>query len=155
VHPLFLMVNQIAEGKTNHGWKLYGRATQHRFPEFCAISAFAFYLMGRFYATREFDDFTVEDWCDNSKWFDIKILADVGATDWTQPIKNDKYSKHIKAILTKIGICTDHLCHLGWKLGSKFLELLEEESEDVRKMGQWSPSVYDTHYSTKFLLGAI
>jgi hypothetical protein len=22
---------------------------------------------------------TVEDWCDNSKWFDIKLLADIGA----------------------------------------------------------------------------
>ena len=98
---------------------------------------------------------TMEDWCDNSKWFNIKLLADVGSGNLTKPINNDKYGKHIKTILTKIGICANNLCHLGCKLGSKFLELLEEQSEEVRKMGQWSPSVYDTHYSTKFLLSAI
>jgi hypothetical protein len=130
------MINQIAEGKTNHGQKLYGWLMHHKQVEFCAIGACAFYLMACFYATREFSDMTMEDWCDNSKWFNIKLLVDVGSGNLTKPIKNDKYGKHIKAILTKIGICANNLCHLGHKLGSKILELLEEQSEEVRKMGQ-------------------
>jgi hypothetical protein len=30
IHAMFLMINQIAEGKTNHGNMLYNRATRHR-----------------------------------------------------------------------------------------------------------------------------
>ena len=97
----------------------------------------------------------MEDWCTNSKWFDIKLLVDVNGSDHTVPMTSDSYSRHIKDILVKLGLPTDNLCHLGRKLGAKTLELLEEESEDIRRMGQWNPSVFDNHYSIKLPIGSI
>ena len=73
-HRMFIMVNQIPFGKTNHGRTLYGRATRHRQVKLCAIAAFSFYIQYRFFITDEFKDFSIDDWCDNSKWFDIKLL---------------------------------------------------------------------------------
>jgi hypothetical protein len=61
--------------------------------------------------------------CDNKKWFDIELLEDIGGSKQTFPIWNDKYGKHIKNILTKLGICANQLCHLGQKLGVKVLNL--------------------------------
>ena len=34
-------------------------------------------------------------------------------------------------------------------MGSKILDLLEEESQAIRQMGQWNPSTFDNLYSTK------
>ena len=57
--------------------------------------------------------------------------------------------------MTKPQIVSDILGHLGRKLGTKILELLEEETEELKKMGQWNPSVFDLAYSTKLPLGEI
>jgi hypothetical protein len=42
-----------------------------------------------------------------------------------------------------------HLVHLGRNLGSKILEMLDTETEEIRKMGNWNPSIQDVSYSTK------
>ena len=38
-------------------------------------------------------------------------------------------------------------------MGSKILDLLEEEAEAIKHMGQWNPSMFDNSYSSKFLMG--
>jgi hypothetical protein len=49
-------------------------------------------LQYRFFFTDKFLDFTVDDWCDNSKWFDIKLLVDVTSGNITDMLKNDSYA---------------------------------------------------------------
>jgi hypothetical protein len=77
IHPMFLLIDQIAEGKTKHGQTLYGRATRHRDVRLCAVGAIVFYLQFRSYCTKEFSNHTVDDWITNSTWFDIKFLVDL------------------------------------------------------------------------------
>ena len=104
----------------------------------------------RFELTHEFDNFTVEDWLDNAAWFDIKLLVDAGRgdTDRTEPMSNDTYSKAMKDLLAKLGIPSNHWVHLGRVVGPRILEMLEVESEDIRKLGNWDPTIQETCYST-------
>ena len=58
VHAMYVMVNQIAFGKTNHGRLLYGRATKHKQVELCCIGALSYYLQYYwFFCANEFGDF--------------------------------------------------------------------------------------------------
>jgi Centromere DNA-binding protein complex CBF3 subunit, domain 2 len=155
VHRPYLMVNQIAIGKTTHGRKQYGRATRHRDPRLCCIGAFAMYVQFRFHCTGEFTRLSLEDWMDNKKWFDIKVLADVCSTDTSKVMKNDSYEAHIKTVLRRLNLNLNKVLHLGRNLGSKYLELLEAESSEIRKMGQWADGVQDTSYSAKLPMGPI
>ena len=154
-HSMFVMVNQIPFGKTNHGRVLYGRATRHKDVKLCAVGAFSFYLQHRFHLTDEFSDFTVDDWCDNSKWFDVKLLVDVGSPDRTKEMKNDSYSKCLLRILNHLGLPTNILVHLGRKVGPKMLDVLETEAADIQRLGNWNPSLMDSCYSSKIPLTAI
>ena len=52
-----------------------------------------------FYCTKEFKDMSVKDWLDNKKWFDVKLLVDINAGDYTREMQSDSYGKHIKAVL--------------------------------------------------------
>jgi hypothetical protein len=63
--------------------------------------------------------------------------------------KNNSYGKGIKQVLTALGIFACHIVHLGQNLGAKLLEMLEEDSEEIRKMGNWNPSIQDVSYLTK------
>jgi hypothetical protein len=111
--------------------------------------------MWHFHCTREFMDFTLDDWLDNSKWFDIKLLVNVNGLDHTCELQNDSYSHHIKKILNWLNLCCDKLLHLGQNVGLKFLDLLEEEMEAICWMGNWNNSIYDASYSSKLPLGPI
>jgi len=153
VHPPDIMVSQITVGKTNHGRLLYGRAMRHRDAQLCAIGALSFYVMYRFHHTQEFAHLTVDDWLDNRKWFDVKLLADIHAPDKTKEMGSDSYGHHISSILHHLGLPVNKLLHLGSNVGARILDLLEEEDEAIRKMGQWNPSVYDTSYSSKLPMG--
>jgi Centromere DNA-binding protein complex CBF3 subunit, domain 2 len=155
VHPMLLMINQIMQGKTNKNRTLYGRTTRHINPLLCAIGAIAFYLCYRFWITQEFVDFTVDDWLDNRKWFDVKLLVDVASQDFTKPMQNDSYAKRIKSVLTSLKLALCKLLHLGRNLGAKILELMEEEDEAIRRMGNWNPSIFDNSYSTKLPMSPI
>ena len=139
----------LLKGKTNHGQTLYGRATWHKDVSLCCIGALAFYLMYRFSVTREFENFTLEDWMDNSRWFDIKLLVDLQGFDHTKSLKNRSYADAIKMILVFLGIAAKKLVHLGRNLGAKFLEMLEEETRVIETMGNWNPSMQSSCYSTK------
>lgn len=153
IHPMFIMINQITQGKTNHGRTLYGRATRHKNVLHCAVGALAMYLMYRFMCTQEFTHFTVENWANNKDWFDIKLLTDINSGDRTKEMKNDSYGKHVKRILQRLRICCKKILHLGRNLGSRTLELLEEEADSIRAMGQWDPSQFDKAYSAKLPIG--
>ena len=155
IHKMDLMINQIAPGTTNHGRVLYGRAARHKSVELCCIGALAFYLMFRFFCTGEFKEMSVDDWLDNSRWFDIKLLTDVNSNDNTSAMQSDGYGKAIERILKKLKLMTTKLLHLGRNVGSKILDLLEEESEAIRRMGQWNPSIFDNSYSSKLPMGPI
>ena len=154
VHPIEIMVNVIAEGKTNKGRRLYGRAIRHRDVRLCCFGALSFYAVYRFHYTNEFRDLTVDDWFDNSKWFDIKLLCDLFAGDNnTKEMVKDSYGEAIGKVLKKLGLPDLKKLHWGRVQGSKLLEFLEENDEAIRKMGQWNPSVFDNSYSAKLPMG--
>ena len=153
IHHPDIMVNQISLGKTNHGRLLYGRALRHRDVRLCAVGALAFYTIYRFHVTREFSNLTVDDWLNNSTWFDIKLLADTHAPDKTKEMGSDSYGRHIAQVLKRLQLPGNKLLHLGRNIGARILDLLDEEDEAIRKMGQWNPSVYDTSYSSKLPMG--
>ena len=154
IHPIDIMVNVIAEGKTNKGRRLYGRAIRHRDVRLCCFGALSFYALYRFHYTNEFKDLTVDDWFDNSKWFDIKLLCDLFAGERnTKEMVKDTYGDAISKVLKRLGLPDNKRCHLGKVTGSKLLEFLEEDDESIRKMGQWNPSVFDNSYSAKLPMG--
>jgi Centromere DNA-binding protein complex CBF3 subunit, domain 2 len=155
VHQPYLMVNQIGIGKTTHGRKQYGRATRHRDVRLCCIGAFANYVQHRFHCTGEFANLSLSDWMENRKWFDIKILADVNSVDTTKIMKNDSYEKHIKKVLQQRNLNLNKVLHLGRNMGSKYLELLEAESSEINRMGQWSEGMQQRCYSAKLPMGPI
>jgi hypothetical protein len=77
VHPMFVMCNPFAAGKTHHGRILYGRATRHKNVYLCCVGALSLNLTMRFHYANEFSDFSVADWLENNQWFDIKLLIDI------------------------------------------------------------------------------
>jgi Centromere DNA-binding protein complex CBF3 subunit, domain 2 len=153
IHPVEIMVNQIAQGKTNKGRLIYGRAIRHRDVRLCCIGALSFYLQYRLYVTNEFKDMTVEDWFDNKKWFDIKLLSDVYGESNMKEMSKDTYGPHVKAVLKRLGIPFSKRLHIGRNFGAKCLELLEEEQEAIKQMGQWNQAMFDIAYSAKLPMG--
>ena len=64
-------------------------------------------------------------------------------------MSNDTYSKAIKAVLNHLGIASSHWVHLGRVTGSKLLDLKEESSEEIRRLGNWNPTIHEVSYSAK------
>jgi Centromere DNA-binding protein complex CBF3 subunit, domain 2 len=155
VHQPYVMINQIPIGKTTHGRKQYGRATRHKDVLLCCIGAFSFYVQFRLMCTNEFAEMQVEDWLDNKKWFDVKVLVDVSAADFTKEMKNDSYEKHIKSVLRRLNLNMNKILHLGRNIGSRILELLEAETPEINRMGQWSEGVQGQSYSAKMPMAAM
>jgi hypothetical protein len=112
------------------------------------------YLAMRFANTKEFDSFTVGDWLENKKWFDIKLLVDATRSDadHCKPMANNTYADAVKSTLRGLSIPSNHWVHIGRVLGPKILELLEEESDDIRRLGNWNPSIQESSYSIKLPL---
>jgi hypothetical protein len=156
IRPMLVMVNQIAIGKNNHDRTLYGRATRHKDVRLCCVGALSFYLQYRIFLTGELQSFSPEDWLDNRNWVDIKLLADtLHSKNHIEAMQNGSFSKTLKEVLLKLELPTDKLLHLGRNVGPKIFDLLEAEVEDIRRMGNWNPSIYDSCYSTKLPIGAI
>jgi hypothetical protein len=154
-HDMWLMITQIPQGKTNHGRIIYGRAARHKDVLLCCIGGLSFYLAYRFWITGEFAGFTEEDWRQNDKWFDVKLLVDAYGNDFEKPMCNDSYGRVLKGILESLNLQSDKLLHLGRNLGSKLPDLMEEDCEAIRRMGNWNLGVFDTSYSSKIPLGPI
>jgi hypothetical protein len=113
------------------------------------------YLTYRFFITKEFSDPNFP-WHNNSSWFNVKLLVTPQTTiansaphDYTKPMKTNTYARSIKHVLDDLGIVVTHFAHLGRQLGAKILEMLEIESEEIRRLGNWNPSMQDSCYSTK------
>lgn len=148
-HQVYELYYYMNIGKTNHGRMIYGRATRHKNVHLCPLGALSMYLMLRFQITKEFSDPTF-NWIDNSAWFDIKLLVDVNrSNDFTKQMTTNTYAKAIAQVLKSLGIIKTHLSHIGRVLGTKILEMLEVESEEIRRLGNWNPSIQDSSYSTK------
>ena len=113
------------------------------------MGALSFYLTYHFYVTGEFQNFTSDDWVQNSTWFDVKLLVDVFGNDFKRKISGNSCSQAVKAVLQALEIPATSLVHIGYKLGPKLLELLEEESGWIQSLGNWNPSIQQTSYSTK------
>jgi hypothetical protein len=112
-------------------------------------------LQYRFFATDESLDFTVEDWCNSIKWFDIKFLVDVSSGNITNMLKNDSYAQKLMEILSRLGLPVSILIHLGQNIGPKVLDCLEEESQDIERLGNWNHGIMNTTYSSKLPLKPI
>lgn len=97
----------------------------------------------------EFEDFTIADWCDNGKWFDIKLLVDVCSGEKTKKMQSDSHSDRIQTVLESLGLTANKPLHLGRNLGAKTLDPLKEWKEEKCSMGQWSPDVRDSSRSSK------
>ena len=130
---------------------------RHKDVRLCPVGSLAFYLAYRFSITREFEGFALEDWLENSHWFDQKLLVEVFRPDrdFTVCMSNDTYSKAIKEVLNKLGIASNHWVHLGRTLGPKILEFLEIEAEEIRRLGNWDPKIQEKSYSLKLPMKAI
>ena len=110
------------------------------------------YLNYREDCTGEFSRLTINNWL-NKDWFDIKFLVDIHGVDNKKAMRNDTYGRHIKRTLKKLNILCAKLQHLGRNLGTKLLDLLEEEAGEIKRMGQGNPSIMDTSYSSKLPMG--
>lgn len=95
--------------------------------------------MYRFQVTHEFSTLSVDDWLDNSKWFDIKFLVDSDSNDTRKEMGSDSYGRHISQVLQRLGLPTNKLLHLGRNIGARILNLLEEQDEAIRKDGSMEP----------------
>ena len=117
----------------------------------------AFMLAMCFALTHELDAMSVDDWLENKNWFDIKLLIDATRNNWNRcrPMSNDTYSKAIKTVLDSLAIPSNHWVHLGRTMGPKILEMLETEAEDIRRLGNWDPTMQEARYSTKLPLPAM
>jgi hypothetical protein len=154
---IFRIIFPTREGKTNHGQKLYGRAMRHADVVLCPVGGLSFYLGMRFAMTSEFDEFTLDDWLDNKKWFDIKLLVDTSRhdVDLKKSMSSDSYASAIKKVLQELGLPLFHLIHIGRVVGPKILEMLEAERDEIRTLGNWDPSMQEKCYSTKMPMSAI
>ena len=108
----------------------------------------AMYLMLRFSITREFSDPDF-DWLNNETWFRIKLLVDPYRRNYDQPMKSTSYARAVSEVFTSLKLVSSHLVHIGRVMGSKILEFLEIEGEEIRRLGNWNPSIQETCYSTK------
>lgn len=69
--------------------------------------------------------------------------------DYSIPMKTNTYARAMKSVLSELVVVVTHYAHLGRQLGAKILEMLEIESEEIRRLGNWNPSMQDSSYSTK------
>ena len=98
---------------------------------------------------------TVDMWARNETWFSIKVLTDIQSDDNTSGIQNDSYTRRIGEISTMLGIPINKYLHLGRNVGSRTLDFLEADEGEIRRMGQWNPSTFDNHYSSKIPMKAM
>jgi hypothetical protein len=156
-HPVYVDVMQIPQGKMNKGKVLYGRCARHKDVRRCGVGSKAFYLAYKFHLTGEFerDNFAPANFLDNSKWFDRKLLTTEKACSIESEMSNNSYSTAMKSVLQKLGIPSSHWLHIGRVLGPKFLEQLELEADEIRRLGNWACTIQELCYSGKLPMRAI
>ncbi|KAG7362818.1 centromere DNA-binding like protein [Nitzschia inconspicua] len=151
-HPVTVMILQMATGKTNKDLKLYGRVARHKNVNLCSIGALGFYLMYRFHYTGEWDN--PPDFLDSKSWFDTKLLIASDSrrgspSNHNQRISDKSYAKAIKKVCKSLGITTRHFVHIGRVLGNKESEIMEDDDNLRRTLGNWDPKQNEKAYSNK------
>ena len=147
-HPLYILMMQFAEGKTNHGVTLYGRCLRHHDVRLCPVGAFAMYLFWRLDLSGEFSP--PPDFTSNKDWFDVKLLSDGQPKgNNRKSMNNGSYGRAIKKLLGELGISTNHYCHLGRVLGPAIAEFHEIDPELICQLANWEVTVHEGRYSQK------
>jgi hypothetical protein len=152
-----MQTHAVDTGETNNGQKLCGRSMRHKEVELCSVGGLAFHLAMRFNLTKEFEEFDLDDFLENEKWFDIKLLTDATRSDHdpTKAIANDSHAKAIKSVLGKLGLVSNHWVHLGRTIGPKLLEFLEIEAQEIWILGNWEAKMQECSYSAKLPMKAV
>ena len=83
--PYHIAILRVGEGKTVGSKAQFGKMMRHANVKMCAIGALGFWLMARFMVTNEISSI---DFTDNTTWFDIKLLCQLGKRNTT---KNSKF----------------------------------------------------------------
>ena len=73
--PYHIGILRVGEGKTVGSKAQFGKMMRHANVKMCAIGALGFWLMARFMITDEINSI---DFTDNTTWFDIKLLCQLG-----------------------------------------------------------------------------
>jgi hypothetical protein len=159
-HPVYVDVMQIPQGKMNKGKMLCGRCARHKDVRRCGVGLKAFYLGYKLHLTRGFSSKNVSpaDVLDNSKLFNQKLLTTEKChdkSDLESEMSDNSYSTAMKSVLEKLKIPSSHWLHIGRVLGPKFLEQLELEADEIRRLGNWAQTVQELCYSGKIPMRAI
>lgn len=124
-------------GKTVRGkQKQFGRCMRHKDVTKCAIGAFGFYLLFRFFISREMDEEHRPDFTKNKEWFDIKILTD-GTRNNKKEMGRKTYTDDIKKVLLALLIVASHYGHWGRVNAPVELEFKELSPDLIRILGKW------------------
>jgi hypothetical protein len=137
---------------------LYGRAMRHSNVPKCAKGSLAFYLAFCFSITHEFEYMTDKDWSNNESWFNIKLLVECfgNGDSLRKGLSQDSYLSAVTTTMLKeLEIISKKQKHLGRNIGAKMLELIEEDLENIRRLGNWDPSMQQKCYSTKIPMSPI
>jgi hypothetical protein len=146
-----MQTHTMDTGETNNGQKLCGRSMRHKEVELCSVGGLAFCLAMRFDLTKEFEEFDLDNFLENEKWFDIKLLTDATRSDHdhTKAMANDSCAKTIKSVSGKLGLVSNHWVHLGRTIGPKLLEFPEIKAQEIRILGNWEAKMPECSCSAK------
>jgi hypothetical protein len=67
----------------------------------------------------------------------------------THRISDRSYAKAIKGICSTVGIATKRFVHIGRVLGNKESEMMEDDDDLQRVLGNWDPKQNEKAYSNK------
>jgi hypothetical protein len=154
-HLMELAISQVATGKTNGNLKLFGRVCRHKDVNMCSYGALGFWLLYRFHCTGEMD--TPPDFTSNEDWFDIKVLVGLPnfSSSRTKGISDTTYTRQIKKALKAFNLPHKHQLHFGRREGAVDLECKQLDHEDIRRLGNWDPTIQEKAYSAKIPVTAI
>jgi hypothetical protein len=100
---------------------------------------------------REFEG-GIWDFSKNENWFDMKLLVDVQSCakhDSKKAISPKPYTIAIKKHCKSLGVLAAHYIHIGRVLGSYISEVNEDNSHDIRRLGNWDPTTQEKFYSMR------
>jgi hypothetical protein len=142
--PLFFVCSNrfvdrcfVLSGKTvkNDNKKQFGRSMRHKDVQRCSVGAFGFYLLSRFYKSREMDDEHRPNFGKNKEWFDTKILTDGTRHDTTKEIQKRTYTDPIRKVFKDLSMISSHFGHWGRVNAPAELEFEEVSPEYIRILG--------------------
>jgi hypothetical protein len=97
------------------------------------------------------------DFTRNAAWFDIKVLVGLSnfASTMTKGLSDTTYTRQIGKALKEFNLPHKHQLHFGRREGAVDLECKQLDPEDIRRLGNWDPTVQEKAYSAKIPIAAI